>query len=140
MFFSFLLFSLELNSQTFFSLAFNKQSLNLEINFTIPDHWKLYSNRQSIHGAQLKIIPNDSSKNIASIEVDFPQSIKDDDDFFYIGKQKIPIKIFFNNQFISLDESDFLIINYIMCNKESGECLRESQKILLKIESIKIEE
>jgi hypothetical protein len=133
-FFPFFLFSSNLEIFPL-KLFFSKKSLSAKISVNIPDNWVIYSDKKSINGSPLKIKLNDKSDNISSIELNFPGSMESDGDFFYINRQKIPIKLNLKNQsLIVLNESDFLLVNYVMCNKKSGECIRNSKKIMLKFE------
>ena len=133
--FPFFLFSLDIKPEVFPSIiSINKKSLNAEINFEIPFGWLLYSNENSANGSPLKITLNDKSANIQAIEIAFPESIKTNGDFFYISKQQTLIKFNFKGN-INLNESDFLIVSYIMCNKKSGECVKNLQNISLKLKN-----
>jgi hypothetical protein len=134
--FPFLLFSLEKKifpEEVFIEKNFSN-CLYFTIKFKIPNKWKLYSEKKSKNGFPIKILLNSNAKNVSDIQIQFPKSIEKNGDFFYIGNQEIPIKIFLKNQsIVSLDEFDFLFVDYVMCNEESGECIKNSEKIMLKI-------
>ena len=133
--FPFFLFSSDVELEIFSSISsINQKTLDLEIDFDVPSGWLLYSDKKSVNGSPLTITLNDKSENIKKIEILFPESIKEHDDFFYTAKEKILINCNFKNQ-ATLNESDFLIASYIMCNKKSGECVKNLQNIALQFKN-----
>lgn len=107
---------------------------DLQIN--VPSGWIVYSDKKSSNGKPMKVVLNNESEKVLSIHVFFPSSIEEDGDFFYSGEQKIHIVFGLKNKSEILDKNkDFLLFDYVMCNKKTGECVNNNQRIYLSMKN-----